>query len=362
MRFGRRTWTVLLVVLVVLVAAGTYGLLAVERPRVDSVDSEWGTVTSERTEVETRIGVDNPRLLRVGDAAADVSYTVSMNDLEVASERKRQVDAAGDEATVTVSTWLDNDDIPAWWASHIRRNETTTVRVEPDVVIEYAGLRLPAEEWTRTHTVRTDLLEPLQTTEPREFQAGGQPVFVVNETDARWGNATAERTPIDASATVTNPTSLPIPITEVRYAVRLNGIRVGEGVASERTVLPANSTRTLAANATIDNDRLDEWWVTHLRNDETSTLTVDFTATLEYAGLERELPLDFLSYNRTFRTDMLGSTGAGAVDSSGSQESVTARNGGGAIDGTSRSSPPDSEPTPLVTVELFETPLRTSRV
>ncbi|MDF9744948.1 LEA type 2 family protein [Natrinema salsiterrestre] len=358
----RRTWLVVLVALGLVTASVAYGVVALDRPQVESVDNEWGTVTSERTEVETRIGVDDPRLLRLGDAAADVSYTVSLNDLEIASERKRRIDAAGDDANVTVSTWLDNDDIPAWWASHVRRNETTTVRVEPDVVVEYAGLRLPAEEWTRTRTVRTDLLEPLRLTERREVRAGGQLLFVVNETDAQWGTATTNRTPIDASATVTNPTPIPIPITEVRYAVRLNGVPVGQGVAGEQTLLPPNSTRTLAATAAIDTDELDEWWVTHLRNDETSTLTVDFTATLEYAGFEREVPLDFLSYNRTFRTDMLGSADAGTVDSSGNQGSAAARNRSVGIDGTSRSSPPDSEPAPPGMVELFGTPVRTTRV
>jgi LEA14-like dessication related protein len=325
----RRTWLVVLVAIVLIGATVAYGLVALDRPQVESVDNEWGTVTSERTEVETRIGIENPRLLRVGDAAADVSYTVSLNDVEVASERKRRVDVAGDEANISASTWIDNDDVPAWWASHIRRNETTTVRVEPDVVVEYAGLRLPASEWTRTRTVRTDLLEPLQLTERREFRVGGQPVLVVNETDAQWGNATIDRTPINASATVTNPTRIPIPITELEYTVRLNDIPVGQGAAGEQLLLEPGRTRTIEANATIDTDRLDEWWVTHRRNDGTSTLTVDFTATVEYAGLEQRLPLDFLSYNRTFRTDLLGSSDSRPIDQSDSQAATSARRRGG---------------------------------
>ena len=106
-------------------------------------------------------------------------------------------------------------------------------------------------------------------------------MFVVDRTDARWGNATANRTPIDASATVTNPTRIPVPITEIRYTVQLNGIIVGEGVAAQQTVIAPDSTQTIEANASIDNMELDEWRVTHLRNDETSNLTVNFDATLE---------------------------------------------------------------------------------
>jgi len=302
----RRTGVVVLLVAVLIVATVVYGVFAVDRLQVESVDNDWGSVTAEQTEVETQIAVDNPLLLRTGDAAADVSYTVSMNDIEVATGQKNHVSLGGDKSTVAVTTWLDNDEIPEWWASHVNRNETTTVRVEPDVVVNYAGIRLPAEEWTRTRTVHTNLLEPLETNESQQLQAYGQTVLVVNETNAQWGNATATRTPIGASATVTNPTSIPVPITELRYTVRLNGIVVGQGIAGQQTVLRPDSTRMLEAIAMINNSKLDEWWVTHLRNDEQSNLTVDFNATLAYGGVQRTVPLEFLSYERTFETDLFG--------------------------------------------------------
>ncbi len=313
------------VVVTLIGATAAYGVLAVGRPQVESVDNEWGIVTTERTEVETRIAVDDPLLLRLGDSAADVSYTVSMNDIEVATERENRVQLGGNDSTVSLSTWLDNDDIPAWWASHVNRNETTTVRVDPEVGITYAGLRLPATGLTRTRTVRTNLLEPLRTNESRQVRAGGRTVFVVDETAAQWARATVDRSPIDASATVTNPTSVPVPVTEIGYTVRLNGIVVGQGVAARRTVIPPGSTRTLDANATIDTSRLDEWWITHVRNDETSTLSVEFDATLEYGGVTRTLPLDVLSYERTFETDLLGDETDETGDSSRNRESTRNR-------------------------------------
>lgn len=331
-----------LVAIALIGAVTAYGVLAVDRPRVESVDNEWGTVTDERTEVETRIAVDDPLLLRVGDATADVSYTVSLNDVVVASERETRVRLEDDEQTVTVSTWIDNDEIPAWWASHVERNETTTVRVEPDVTTSYGGVRLPADGWTWNRTVRTDLLEPLRTNESREFRAYDRTVFVVEETDARWGDATENRTPIEASATVTNPTRIPVPIAEIGYTVRLNGIVVGEGVAADRTVVAPGSTRTIDADAAIDNAELDDWWVTHVRNDERSTLTVDFTATLEYAGLRREVPLEFLSYERPFRTDLFGAADASANESASTGSDPTATASAPATDHSSDSAGSDS--------------------
>ncbi len=168
-----------------------------------------------------------------------------MNDIKIATGEKNHVSLGSDENTVAVSTWLDNDEIPEWWASHVNRNETTTVH--------------------------TNLLESLETNESQRLQVAGETVLAVNETNAQWGNATATRTPIDAPATVTNPTPLRVPITELRYTVRLNGIVVGQGIAGQQTILRPNSTQTLEATAAINNSKLDEWWVTHLRNDERST-------------------------------------------------------------------------------------------
>ena len=301
-----------LVVLVSLVGIAAYGLLVVDRPSVESVDNSWGTVEENRTEVETEIAVDNPLLLRVADGAANVGYTISMNDVRIADERKERVRLQGRDDVVTVRTWVDNDEVPDWWATHVNRNETTTVRVDPSVALEYGGVDVPADRWTRERTFRTDLLAPLQTDQEREFTAFNRTVLAVEETDAQWGHATVERTPINASATVTNSLSVPIPITNVSYTVRMNGIVVGQGEAGQQTLIPAESTRTLRANASINNTRLDEWWITHLRNDETTELSVDFEATIEYAGVERELPLDFVSYNRTFETDVFGASGTDA--------------------------------------------------
>ena len=303
----RRTATVILVAVILITATVAYGVITADGPQIESIDNEWGTVTDEQTEVETRIAVDNPLLLRVGDTTANISYTISANDIVLASERNNRVRLAGSETTVAVSTKIDNDQLPAWWASHIDEDETTEVRIEPDVTVDYAGTRLPADRWTYNQTVQTDLLEPLQTNHSQQVRAYDRTIFVVEETDAQWGNATTNRTPIEAEATVTNPTRILVPITEIEYTIRLNDIVVGEGIAAEQTVIEPDSTRSIEANAAIDNSELDEWWVTHLQNDETSNLTVDFTATLEYAGIQREVPLDFLSYDRTFETDLLGS-------------------------------------------------------
>ncbi|WP_101296862.1 LEA type 2 family protein [Halegenticoccus soli] len=317
-----------LIVVLAVASAAVIGVATLERPRIDGVDNSWGTVAENRTEIETQIAVDNPRLLEWGDGVADVTYTVSLNSVQIADGRKKQVDLSGGRDVITASTWMNNDDVPEWWVTHVNNDETTTVRVNPAVVVESTDVTFPVDSRTRTRTVETDLLAPLQTNETRRFGAFGRTLLVVNGTDARWGHATAERTPLIVSATVTNPTPVPIPIADIGYTIRMNGVRVGHSVGDQEEVIPPHSTRTIETRAIIDNSKLDEWWVTHLRNDETTRLTVDFHATVEYRGERQRLPLDFLTYQRTFDTNIF-------------QQNAVSVNGSVDTDGT-----PAQEPTP----------------
>lgn len=286
------------------VSAAVLGVLALDRPRVTAVDNDWGTVTQDRTEIETQVVIKNPRLLEVSETVVNVEYTVALNTVEIAHGRKNTVQLSGKQNVITVSTWVNNDDIPEWWVTHINRNQTTTVRVDPTVAIKYAGVTLPVPSWTRTRTVKTNMLEPLQTNETRWFRSFGQTLLAVNKTNAHWGRAGIEQTPLIVSATVTNRLPNSIPITNIGYTIRMNGVRIGDGVTNQREVIPPNSTRTIETRAILDNSRLDEWWVTHLRRNETTELTVNFYATIEYGGERRRVPLDFLTYQRTFHTQI----------------------------------------------------------
>lgn len=303
-------------IVLLLVGAAVVGVLAFDRPRVAGVDNDWGEVTENRTEIETQIAVKNPRLLELADGVTNVRYTVSLNDVRIADDRVERVDVSGDRDAISTTTWANNDKIPEWWASHINRNETTTVRVNPTVVTEAVGLTFPAKAQTRTRTVRTNMLEPLQSERTRTLDAFGRTLLIVNETSAHWGNATAERTPLNASATITNPTSVPIPVVDIGYTIRMNGVRVGHSTADQRTVIPPHSTRTVRTRAIIDNSKLDQWWVTHVRNNETTNMTVDFHATVEFMGQQRRIPLDFLTFERTFETDIFGESDSIGANSS----------------------------------------------
>ena len=86
---------------------------------------------------------------------------------------------------------------------------------------------------------------------------------------------------------VTTALSVPLPVTDIEYTVRMDGIFVGRGEAGEQMLIPTGETRTLEASTYVDSSRLDEWWMTHLRNDEMTWLSVSFDTTIKLRGVKR---------------------------------------------------------------------------
>jgi LEA14-like dessication related protein len=224
---------------------------------------------------------------------------------------------------------MANERIPAWWVSHVRNDERTTVRIDASVHSSTLGRSV---DLPQRRTVETDLIGQFRSTADRPVNADlplvSDPVLVIRETDAQWGNVTDRRTPIDASMTVYNPKTVPYVVTEIGYNVTMNGVPVGNGTTDRAHAIPGRSERTVGTTVAIDNRRLDEWWVSHLRNDQVSELRIDFHATVRLPdGSTVRVPLDALTYTETIETDVFGTKNASSNGSTGSSAS-TATPGG----------------------------------
>jgi len=57
----------------------------------------------------------------------------------------------------------------------------------------------------------------------------------------------------------------------------------------------------------IDSQKIDEWWVSLIENDETTTVSVEISATIEIGGKTETITIDFLGGDSTVTTDILGS-------------------------------------------------------
>jgi LEA14-like dessication related protein len=298
------------VVVLALAVAGAFAVGLVGVPGVAAVDSAFGGVTEETTTVETDLVLSNPNPVGVRLGGTDVAYTVRMNDVPIAAGNRSGVAVERGNTTLEFTTRMDNGQIPPWWVSHVRNGETTTVTVDATVRSSLLGGREFA--LTQQQQVETDVIGQLNSAEPRPVDGPSSPLYsnpvlYVNETSAEWGAVTNETTPIDAAFVVYNPKAVPYTVSEIGYEVRMNGIAVGEGRTAEPYVIEGGTTETVETTPTIRNERLDEWWVSHLENDQVTELRIDFYARLELPGGETvRIPLDALTYERTIETDIFG--------------------------------------------------------
>lgn len=305
---SRRGVLAVLAVIVLVLAGGALLVGVLDRPTVAASESRFAGVNASTTLVETDLRVQNPNPIGVSLDDATVNHTIAMNGLVMGTGTKRGLDIKAGNATVALVTAIDNGRIPMWWATHIRNGERTQLNATARVHSSLLGRTVELNE---TYVTETHILEGFNSSEPRPINASvplvDDPVLVVERTNATWGTVTRERTPMDLELVVSNPQSIPVPITRIDYTVTMNGVTVGNGTTGRGYIVPAEGRETIRAEAAITNDRLDEWWVTHLERNQRTTLRVAFTAVLELPGGDTvEVPLDGLGYDTTIETDVLG--------------------------------------------------------
>jgi len=307
----RRTALLALLVLGGTVGGGlALGLFGV--PSVAAVDNSFGGVTNETTGIETELTASNPNPVGVSLDSLDIDYTVSMNDIEMARGGREGIRLGTGNSTLKFNTGLQNDDIPEWWVAHVRDGERTTVRID---VTATSGILGRGVDFSQTREIETDLLGAFASEETRPVNADSalvdDPVLYVNETQAGWGPVSESETPIDMAFTVYNPNLEPYALTEIGYAVTMNDVEMATGQTEEGYVIPSRRTETIELTTGLRNERLDEWWVTHLDEEvnghQVSDLRIEFYAVIELpSGQDITVPLDEFTYEETVETDIFG--------------------------------------------------------
>ncbi|WP_276252879.1 LEA type 2 family protein [Halomontanus rarus] len=291
------------------VAAGAFAAGLVGVPTLESVDNEFGEVTDDRTEIRTFLTVTNPN--PIGASAAEVSaeYTVDMNGVEMARGGGSDVALEPGTSTETFTTRMHNERIPDWWVTHIRNGEETEVAIDATVS---SGALGRSTDVTDRRTIETDLISQFDSDETRPIDANSpatsDPVLYVNGTRADWGDVDERTTELELRFDMYNPKSYDIPVTRLGYTIYMNDIVVGEGETTSERVLRSKQVTPVDTSTHIQNQHLDDWWVTHLQKGEQTDLRIEFDARvrLPVVGTTITLPLDELTYEETIETDIWG--------------------------------------------------------
>ncbi|WP_276271993.1 LEA type 2 family protein [Haloarcula litorea] len=324
---GRLKIVGVVVLVLGLAAGGAFALGVLGVPSVEGVQNHFAGVSDETTTVHTNLTVNNPNPVGVSLGGTAVNYTVSMNDVPIASGDKQGLSLSTGNTTIPFSTRMRNEQIPAWWHTHIENGETTRVLIDAQVTSSLAGGR--SVSLTQDETIETDIVGQFNSSETRPVDANqpliSDPVLYINETSGSWdrANLTESETPMDLDFTVYNPKSYPYTVSKIGYTVSMNDVTVGDGETEKGYTIGPGETETIEADTVIRNDRLDEWWVTHLERNQVTDLYIDFYFVLEGGGESFRIDSDAIDYQKTIETDIFGNkaeypTGTNGSDGSGS--------------------------------------------
>ncbi len=319
---GIRILLSLLLAIVVLIG-GAYAAGFIGAPAVESVDNEFGNVTETDTEILTEMTVTNPN--PIGAAAADVNatYVVYMNDVEMAEGGGDEIRLEPGTSTESFRTEMRNERIPDWWVTHIENDEETHVLIDATVS---SGLLDRSTSISDERTIETDLLSSFNSDETRPIDANralvDDPFLYVNETRGQWGDVDDRHTELELAFDMYNPQDYAIPMTRLGYEITMNDVVIGQGESDREHVLQPGRETTVDTTTRIENQNLDDWWVTHVENEEVSDLRIEFTADFELvSGVTISIPLEEMTYEETVETDIWGNdedgdTGNGMDDGS----------------------------------------------
>jgi LEA14-like dessication related protein len=337
------------------------GLVGV--PQIDSIDNRFGEVNNSTSEIQTTITVTNPNPIGISLGGTTIDYTVDMNNVSMAAGQKEGIAIGAGNSTVDLVTYMDNSKIPAWWYTHIQNGEQSDLLVDATVSHNTLG----SHNFETSKTIETDILGAFNSTETRPINASSSvvsdPVLYINETSGSYGSElTREQTPIDLGFTVYNPKPYPYVVTRVDYTIYMNNITVGEGSNERNTAIPPSSTETINTNTVIQNEHLDEWWVSHLQNNQTTDLYIDMQVVVQAdtpAGTTPPITIDSdeLDYRETIETDIFGNKGNTSDGSAGN--ATPADDGTATDDDSSPTATAEESPTPTPTPTSTPTPTAT---
>lgn len=123
----------------------------------------------------------------------------------------------------------------------------------------------------------------------------------VREISHEWGKVTTSTTEIITKIEVYNPNPVPIPLKDVLTEIYMNNVKMGEGSALKAEI-KASSESTIVISTKLENGRIPEWWVSHIRNGEKSLMNLKGYLVFDLKVAEFKYPVEL---SNAIETDML---------------------------------------------------------
>jgi len=274
---------VLLIVVIISIA----GLFCAERtelgkPAVTGIRQELGEITDSESEILTSVTVQNPNPVSIALVAIEADVLMNGERIGKMSSVGNTELKASQVSVLLLSTKIDNQKIRGWWMSHIKNGERTEVRIPMNLIFDL-GLTKHKYPIVFNSSLKTDILSDLDLVQEELAGLPDEPAsLTLKSMNSRFGEVTDKETEVITTLVVAN--RCPVKISGYYYEIVMNEVTVGEGRVA------ANFARDSATAITfitpIRNDKINEWWVSHLKNGERTELKLNIQPVVEVNGIK----------------------------------------------------------------------------
>lgn len=123
-----------------------------------------------------------------------------------------------------------------------------------------------------------------------------------------WGEVTPTSTEVLATINVYNPNQISLPVKKVACDITMSGIRIA-GAETANLKIEKNAEFPVKISAKIDNTKIPEFWVEHLRHGEKSEAIIDLSITFDLGGMDFTFPVSLKQPIETNLLSMLNKVG-----------------------------------------------------
>lgn len=306
-----RALSIVFLLIIVLLGAGgyyTYNFISnLKPPELIELSNEWGEITEKTSTIHTKIVINNPNPINLSIGNLGVHYTIKMNNIALAEGFKKGFKIKEGRNVIELTTKLNNAMIPEWFKSHINRGEETTVKILPEVTLNLFATKLKAEIPEKTQTIKTDLLASLNSKEKIQIKRNDITIVEIRERKASWGRVSDDKIPLDIILSFYNPNPVPISIPRIDYSIQMNDIVMVEGTSKNPAILAPKQETNVYIETYLNSNKLDDWWVTHLKNGEFTKIDAKVDVMLNIGDIE--VPIKAIECTSGLQTDILNPEG-----------------------------------------------------
>ncbi|MFW6435428.1 MAG: LEA type 2 family protein [Halovenus sp.] len=312
-------------VIVLLTIAYLTGIIGLPSVGVDD-PGDWGNTTDNETEIITTLNVDNPNPIGVTISSGfSADYQIAMNDVELVEGSQDSLSIPKGQSTTELRSALDHDKLTPWWVAYVENNETIDMRATGNARVSALvdkRISFPAYEETLLEDQRpvVDSFDGAVSDMEDEYTVDAGPAtagYEIRDASAEWGEVSEPTSNMTLEFEIHNPGDVPVPLVPDGFRLNATGNDVplftaGSDALTPRSVdsdaiLAPNETETVVYTVEMDNENIDEWFVSHIENDEQTDFVIK--PRLEFAVPDTDVsitvPQDSPGYRCSLQTAIL---------------------------------------------------------